>query len=60
MKSSRALVSIVIPSYNASRYIRETIESVLVLAYRNFEVIAVLTLTVIPTEAEAPHPHPNR
>jgi glycosyltransferase involved in cell wall biosynthesis len=40
-KRSRALVSVVVPSYNASRYICETLESVLAQTYRNFEVIVI-------------------
>jgi glycosyltransferase involved in cell wall biosynthesis len=40
-KQSRALVSVVVPSYNASRYISETLESVLSQTYRNFEVIVI-------------------
>jgi glycosyltransferase involved in cell wall biosynthesis len=40
-KQSRALVSVVVPSYNASRYICEALESVLAQTYRNFEVIVI-------------------
>ena len=40
-KRSRALVSVIVPSYNASRYISETLESVLAQTYRNFEVIVI-------------------
>ena len=40
-KRSSALVSVVVPSYNASRYICETLESVLAQTYRNFEVIVI-------------------
>lgn len=35
------LVSIVMPSYNTGRYIKETIESVLVQSYTNWELIIV-------------------
>jgi glycosyltransferase involved in cell wall biosynthesis len=41
MNRSRALVSVIVPSYNASRYIRETLESVLGQTYSSFEVIVV-------------------
>jgi glycosyltransferase involved in cell wall biosynthesis len=40
-KGSRALVSVVVPSYNASRHIREALESVLGQTYSSFEVIVV-------------------
>ncbi|MCH8171215.1 MAG: glycosyltransferase family 2 protein [Bacteroidetes bacterium] len=35
------LISVVIPSYNSSEFIRETIESVLNQTYKNFEIIVV-------------------
>ena len=34
-------VSVVIPAYNAERYLRETLESVLAQTYRDFEVVVV-------------------
>jgi glycosyltransferase involved in cell wall biosynthesis len=39
MKS--ALVSIIIPCYNASSYIKETINSVLIQTFQNFEIIVI-------------------
>ena len=39
MKS--ALVSIIIPCYNASSYIKGTINSVLAQAYQHFEIIVI-------------------
>jgi cellulose synthase/poly-beta-1,6-N-acetylglucosamine synthase-like glycosyltransferase len=41
MNRSRAVVSVIVPSYNASRYIRETLESILGQTYSSFEVIVV-------------------
>ena len=41
MNRSKALVSVIVPAYNASRYIRETLESVLGQTYSSFEVIVV-------------------
>ena len=39
MKS--ALISIIIPCYNASSYIKETINSVLTQTFQNFEIIVI-------------------
>jgi glycosyltransferase involved in cell wall biosynthesis len=39
--SEKALVSIIVPAYNASSFIEETIHSVLNQTYNNFEIIAV-------------------
>src|SRR5258705_7642709 len=41
VKRSRPLVSVIVPSYYASRYISETLESFLSQTYRNFEVIVI-------------------
>ena len=41
MNRSKPLVSVIVPSYNASRYIRETLESALGQTYSGFEVIVV-------------------
>ncbi len=35
------LISIVLPTYNGSRYLREAIESCLAQSYRNWELIIV-------------------
>ncbi len=40
-KEANELVSIITPVYNSSRYIKETIESVLKQTYSNFEMICV-------------------
>ena len=37
----KELVSIIMPSYNTERFIRDTIESVLVQSYTNWELIIV-------------------
>jgi len=39
--SDEPTVSVVIPAYNAERYIGETLESVLAQTYRDFEVVVV-------------------
>jgi glycosyltransferase involved in cell wall biosynthesis len=41
MNRSKALVSVIVPSYNGSRFIRETLDSVLGQTYGSFEVIVV-------------------
>ena len=41
LRMAEPLVSVVIPSYNRSQYIAETIESVLTQTYRNIEVIVI-------------------
>ena len=35
------LVSVIMPSYNTAKFIKETIESVLNQTYQNFEIIIV-------------------
>jgi glycosyltransferase involved in cell wall biosynthesis len=40
-RDSRPLVSIVLPTYNGSRYLREAIDSCLAQTYANFELILV-------------------
>lgn len=36
-----SLISVILPAYNGSRYIREAIESVLAQDYKNFELIII-------------------
>ena len=38
---SQPLVSVLIPCYNAERYVEESINSILNQTYRNLEVIAI-------------------
>lgn len=39
--SNKALVSVIIPMYNAQKYIEETVNSVLCQTYKNFEILIV-------------------
>ena len=41
LRSENPTVTVVIPAYNATRYIAETIDTVLAQTYRNFEVVVV-------------------
>jgi teichuronic acid biosynthesis glycosyltransferase TuaG len=38
---NKPLISVIIPSYNSNKFIRETVESVLNQTYKNFEIIVV-------------------
>ncbi|WP_345980686.1 glycosyltransferase family 2 protein [Sulfurimonas sp. HSL3-2] len=41
MKQNDPLISIVIPIYNAEKYLKETIESVIAQSYKNFELLLI-------------------
>jgi len=41
MKINKPLVSVLMPAYNAEKYIREAIESILSQTYKNFELIII-------------------
>ena len=40
-RSSKPLVSVIIPFYNAHEHLRQTVQSVLAQKYTNFEIIIV-------------------
>ena len=41
MDNNQELVSIIIPMYNAEKYIGQTIKSILTQTYKNYEIIIV-------------------
>ena len=41
MTNNKPLISVIIPTYNSQDFIEETINSVLVQTFHNFEIIAV-------------------